>query len=420
MKPMLSSEITRKAIPVQTAVSGALYYFDLQPLLDRMGASGLATPDRLRAICKRHIRSIAGEDFTLFTDQGFYLVITSCSGAAAAGFARFINMSLLMLLFGTESLTPEQEMRLFRPIEPHELPEGNYVRTVPQERRPMDRVNLRDTIDGRDAAPEHDIENDTLAGFADHGIHAEQGVELIFFPVHDLATRTVSSLFCAPTFAGAVFGYQAFHDLGQAEMPYIDRAILMHGLKFARRLAHAGIHTPVGVPVSFETLSWSKSRDIYQSALRAANIARFPQLVIKVDDIPAGTPADRIARVVSSLKPFARFVSVHLPNNNLELSMMGRMGASGLVLSLPRRAAHPEVLANSKWLAAAAAAQNATACIDHVESDDALAVVRSAGVHFAVGNVFGAETLRGTASMEEVRTVLQRIIAATAAHLPTA
>jgi hypothetical protein len=309
-------------------------------------------------------------------------------------------------------------MKLFRPVEPNELPEGTYTRTVPQETHPMDRVDFRDTTDAGDDATGREIEDDTLAGFADHGIHAEQGVELMFFPVHDLATRSVSSLFCAPTFAGAVFGYQAFHDLGQAEMPYIDRAILMHGLKFARRLAHAGIHTPVGVPVSFETLAWSKSREIYQGALRAANIARFPQLVIKVDDIPPGTPADRIARIVSSLRPFARFVSVHLPNNNLELSMMGRMGASGLVLSLPRRAAHPEVLANSKWLAAAAAAQNATACIDHVESDEALAVVRSTGVHFAVGHVFGAETLKGTASMEEVRATLDRITAATAAHLP--
>jgi hypothetical protein len=97
--------------------------------------------------------------------------------------------------------------------------------------------------------------------------------------------------------------------------------------------------------------------------------------------------------------------------------MTGRMGASGFVLSLQRRAPLPEVLADSKWLSRAAMSQNAMSCIDHVESDEVLAVVRSADIRFAVGNVFGSETLRGTAPVDEVRGVLERAELATAKHL---
>jgi hypothetical protein len=250
-----------------------------------------------------------------------------------------------------------------------------------------------------------------------NGYDPEQGVELIFFPVHDMQKRTVSTLFCAPSFAGALFGHQAFQNLSLAELPYIDRAILLHALAFANRLAEAGVLVDVGAPVSFETLAWTKSREIYQSALRGADTAHHPRLVLKIEDIPSDTPMEQIARAVSSLRPFCKHISVQLPNNRFDGLSTNRLGASGLVLSLQRRAALPETLADSKWLVRMAQLQNAASCIDHVESDEALSVVKSAGIRFAVGNVFGGETLRGTAIREDVHQVLGRIEEATAAHL---
>jgi hypothetical protein len=257
----------------------------------------------------------------------------------------------------------------------------------------------------------------SLGVLARDGVYLEQGVELTFFPVHDLRRRAVSTLFCAPAFAGAIFGHQAFQQLKQAELPFIDRAILTHSLNFARRLGEAGIMMAVGVPVSFETLAWSKGRQIYQWALRSAHVADQPQLILKIEDIPPGTPADRIAQVVSSLRPFCKHIFVHLPNDHIELGMTGRMGASGLVLSLQRRAALPEILADSRYLSRVAVAQGAMSCIDHVESDEALHVVRSAGIRFAAGNVFGGQTIAGTAALDEVRDVLGRIEKATTDHL---
>jgi hypothetical protein len=52
-----------------------------------------------------------------------------------------------------------------------------------------------------------------------------------------------------------------------------------------------------------------------------------------------------------------------------------------------------------------------------VESAEALTVVRSAGIRFAAGNVFGGDTLQGTALSQDIREVFGRFEQAAAAHL---
>jgi len=400
-----------------TSAEPTIYFFDLAPVLVRIGTSGFSKPERLQLICERHVRSIAGSDLVLFADQGFYLVITSCVGPMAQGLANYVNTSLLMLLFGVESLTPEQSVTMYQAVEADELPESaRFARPILV--RPEEGSRFDANWDANDTSPKPEEEEKTAFRELERdGVMVERGGELNFFPVHDLRRKAVSALFCSPTFAGAVFGHQAFQDLSPAELPYVDRAILNHSIMFAGRLAEAGIVVAVGAPVSFETLAWSKSRQIYQWALRAANVAQNPQIILKIEDIPIGTPASRISQIVSAIRPFAKHVFVHLPNDHVELTMAGRIGASGLVLSLQRRAAAPEILADSRWLSRAAIAQTAMSCIDHVESDEALTVVRSAGIRFAVGHVFGAETIRGIDSTERVRRVLERIETATTDHL---
>jgi hypothetical protein len=414
MKSLLSSNARTFPTPRFDA-DATIFFFDLGPVLSRVGP--MSNPERFRLICERHVRSIAGSDLVLFSDNGFYLVVTSSSGPAAIALVNYVNTSLLMLLFGTESLAADQRITLYHSVDPDELPAKLPELIGATPTKTFGRLDAN--WDPNAQEEREKAESDSYGLLARDGIYIEQGVELTFFPVHDLRRRAVSALFCAPTFAGAVFGHQAFQQLGQSELPYVDRAILMHTLAFARRLAEAGIVMAVGAPVSFETLAWSKSRQIYQWALRSAHVADQAQIILKIEDIPPGTPADRIAQVVSSLRPFSRHIFVHLPNDHIELGMTGKMGASGLVLSLQRRAALPEVHADSRYLSRMAVAQGAMSCIDHVESDEALAVVRNSGIRFAVGNVFGGETLRGTVAIDDVRDVLGRIESATTAHLTT-
>jgi hypothetical protein len=412
MKAQLSQDATIAVAGSGAIVPATIYLFELEPVVSRLASAGssLANPERLRAVCEKHVRSIVASDLVMFGEMSFYLVVTSCTGLAAAGLASFVNSSLLMLLFGTEQLSPDQNITLYRDVTSEASPAvatakmGALVTTNPPPSPMAEDLNADDA-------------DDALYELANNGVYPEQGVELSFFPVHDLRRKAVSALFCAPTFAGAVFGHSAFNNLGPAQLPYIDRAILMHSLNFARKLASQGIIVAVGAPVSFETLAWSKSRQIYQRALRSTQAAQTAQLILKLEDIPQGTPAERIAQVVSSLRPFARHIFVHLPDNSVRLTMTGRMGASGLVLSLQRRAALPEVLTHSKWMARAALAQGAMSCIDHVESDESLAMVRSAGIRFAVGNVFGSQTISGRTPPDEVHDIITHIEQTTAAHL---
>jgi len=412
MKPQHHANLRSFGAPRLNAET-SVYYYDLAPVLARLGRS--SNIGRLRLICERHVRAIAGADLVLFSEDGFYLIVTSSSGPAAAALANYVNTSLLMLFFGTQSLSADQQMTMYQPVDPDELPEKLPELLGAEPAKKESRLDAN-----WDAYPDRETrKEDPLHVLARDGVHVEQNVELTFFPVHDLRRKAVSALFCAPTFAGAVFGHQAFQQLSPSELPFIDRAILIHTLAFAKRLAEAGIVLAVGAPVSFETLAWSKSRQIYQWALRGNHVADQPQIILKIEDIPPGTPADRIAQVVSSLKPFARHIFVHLPNDHIELGMTGRMGASGLVMSLERRAALPEILSDSKYLSRMAVAQGAMSCIDHVESDEALNVVRSAGIRFAVGHVFGAETTRGTAPLNDIKGVLARLEQATTDHLGT-
>src|SRR5262249_49688122 len=119
-----------------------------------------------------------------------------------------------------------------------------------------------------------------------------QNVELLFEPVYDLLRGRSATFFCTPAFcvegAPVIRGYRAFQGVSQSELPYIDRAMLAHALKFARRLAQSGVYTTIGATVSFETLTWSRGREFYQEALRAAGVPDFPSIVLCINNLPLG------------------------------------------------------------------------------------------------------------------------------------
>src|ERR1700722_10787867 len=157
---------------------------------------------------------------------------------------------------------------------------------------------------------------DPMALLAARGAISDQGVELRFFPVHDLRRDAVSTFFCAPVFvaagADAIHGYRAFRDIGPRDLPYLDRAVLQHAVRFAHRLEAHAIAAAVGAPVNFETLTWAKGREIYIDALRAMDAAHSQTLIVKIDDIPPGTPDSRLAEAVAMLRHHAKRVFVHL------------------------------------------------------------------------------------------------------------
>src|SRR5262249_33818551 len=96
---------------------------------------------------------------------------------------------------------------------------------------------------------------DRFSDLAIRGTLLDQNIELLFKPVHDLVRGRSTTLLCTPAFcvghSPVITGYRAFEGVSPEQSPLLDRAILAHALKFARRLGQAGVYVAAGAPVSF-------------------------------------------------------------------------------------------------------------------------------------------------------------------------
>jgi hypothetical protein len=242
---------------------------------------------------------------------------------------------------------------------------------------------------------------DAFAQLATQGRLPGQDVELRFVPIHDLQRRRVATFFCSPVFCvedvSLIYGYRAFQGIGSRELPFIDRAILAHAVKFARKLANAGTVAAIGTSVNFVTLSSPGGRDLYQRALCAAGVSDCPFLVLKIEDVPAGTSAAELGEIVNFLRPYVKRIFVHVPDTETALHSANYLGASGLVLSLPPRPSRMMIMGAAKWLLRECTVQTAHSCIDVIDDDETLELIRAAGIRFGAGPVFGSREFRGDA-----------------------
>jgi len=266
---------------------------------------------------------------------------------------------------------------------------------------------------GEIAAPIPSEYRDAFAQLATQGKLPGQDVELRFVPIHDLQRRRVTTFFCSPVFcvedASLIYGYRAFQGIGSRELPFIDRAILAHAVKFARKLANAGTVAAIGTSVNYATLASPRGREVYQKALCAAGVSDCPFLMLKVEDVPAGTSAAELAETVNLLRPYVKRIFVHVPDTETALHSANYLGASGLVLSLPPRPSRMMIMGAAKWLLNECTVQEAHSCIDVIDDDETLELIRAAGIRFGAGPVFGSREFRGDAHPSAVEYYMAEI-----------
>ncbi len=383
-----------------------IYFFDLEPVLAHTRSALARDPERLRSVCEQHLGALVVSEVLIFSGGGFYLVVQSCTDAAALGLANRINLSLRKLFFGTDNLVPYQLAKMFEGVRPAKsAPASEIFRNTA---KPSARVAAPDAEDIPSVSAERRL---ALVQFASQGRLADQSVELSFVPVHDLRHSRVSAFFCSPVSgapgASRVYGYRAFQGVDRHEWPLVDRAILAYAIKFARKLSASGIVAAVGTSVNFETLAWSQGRKIYSQALRAIGAGDFPFLILKIEDVPAGTLPGRIAEIISSVRPLVKRVFVHLPDCEIPTHQCGHLGATGFVLTLPPRSTPAAATGLSNWLARSCEVQTALSCVDHVDSDASLERLRRAGIRFGAGHVFGDREFRGDADVAAVGAFME-------------
>jgi hypothetical protein len=382
-----------------------LYFFDIEALLEHADPVLAHDPAHLVAITEQLLTAIDGTAVAIPAATGFYLIVQSARGEAADAVAEQLNTALLDTLLGANATVPDRFQTLFRPVS---ADGANTKSTLTTEVTPPMPANEQTTDDLMQAVREP---RDVYSELALKGQLPNQNVELLFHPVHDLLRGRSTTFFCTPAFcvggAPVIHGYKAFEGVSPRDFPFIDRAMLAHSLKFNRRMAQAGVFTATGTYVSFETLVNSRSREIYQEALRAAGVPDYPSLVLCIKDLPAGITASRIAELVGYLRPLAKRVFVHLPNAETPVLNCGYLGANGFVLTQPARQTPAQNERTATWLARVAESQTALSTIDGIESDSELESIRRTPVRFGMGPVFGPTLFHGASEPIEVESFMK-------------
>jgi hypothetical protein len=385
------NEKTDGAVDLARFLRLPVYFFDLDPVLERSQSPLAHDREKLQILCEQQLAAITAKDSIVHAATGFYLIVQSATGEAASALAERLNVALARLLGGPEA----QDQKEFEPM---------YRRVqAPGMDAPVEKVEAAQVLPSaanEDSQPIERTPRDAYAELAMRGVFPGQNVELVFRPVHDLVRGRATTFFCTPAFcvAGApvITGYRAFEGISPRELPFLDRAILAHALKFARRLGEAGVYTAVGAPVSFESLVWSRGREIYREALRAAGVPDYPFAVLIIRDVPAGITASRLAEIVGAIRPLAKRVFVHLPEHETAALASGHLGADGFILSLPSRQTPQQTERSAQWLAKMSEAQTALSCVDQIENDSSLEIVKAAGIRFGQGAAFGSAEFKGS------------------------
>lgn len=398
-----------------------IFYFDLAPALSQCDAAFVRNPERLQLLCERCIARVAPNDLVLFQNIGFFLVVQAGGLDDGQTSVNAVNVALLKLLFGTDCLTPDQSATLYRTATPVELSNSGLAAHRPQQDRTESSLPAKAVSECEHSDEGREFTQGSFARFVASGVAGCADLSVEFAPVCDLRRGTTSTFFCTPVRAdkdGPVVGASALKGIDSRDRPWLDEAMLEHALEFVREISKSDHVAAIGTSVSFETLAWSRGRRLYQNALRSLDAATSPFLVVKIDDVPAGTPPMRIAEIVSTIRPFAKRIILQLPHTEVKPMETGIMGIAGFIAALPSNATPGAASYLAKSLVRAASAQKAFSCLAGVNSPRSLALARAAGIHFACGRTIGQTIAADAASPQAIETLLRSCTAETPAEAP--
>ena len=232
---------------------------------------------------------------------------------------------------------------------------------------------------------------------------SEYGLKAMFFPVWDLQRRESNSLlltrFANGTDRLAAVGGHLFDFNDRKQVADVEIALLDAVGAYAGRLSAARKVCAVCVGVSYDTLSVFQSRIRYITALQKMRLLPSTPLVLKIEQIPEGTPAARIGELAAMLK---------LPNVRIILEFQSlkaipkfdfRVNAVGIGGPFPHTADREIAIRKIRDCVEHAAAQKLFAFLNHLDNDEAVRIATECNAHFGSGTGFAGS---GFSGLEEV------------------
>lgn len=209
-----------------------------------------------------------------------------------------------------------------------------------------------------------------------------------FFPIWDLKNRKSASLFCSAC-SGAdrtrLSLRRALSGGHEAQIVEAEIALLNAAAEYAHRLHLAQRVCAVGVGVSYETLSGFHSRIHYIGALKALQTMPTCPLLIRVEQVPMGTPLGRLAEMIAMLGIAHVRVTVEFQSVRALPEFDIRLGAAGLGASL-RHCKDGNPAPAIQKLARRAMDQRAFSFLHDIDTAEMLAMAVQSGIRFGSGH----------------------------------
>ena len=226
-----------------------------------------------------------------------------------------------------------------------------------------------------------------------HDLATPAGVNLGFSPVWDLKNRKSASLFLS-IFSGLeksrLSVRRALSGANEAHIVEMEIALLNAAAEYAHRVHAAHKVCALGVGVSYETLSGFHSRIAYIGALKAIQTIPTCPLLLRVEQVPGGTPMGRLAEIVTMLSVPNVQITIEFQSLRCLPDLDIRLGAVGLGGSL-KSCDSNLAPAMVHRLARRATEQRAFVFLHDIDSSELLGIAAQNEVRFGCGSAINSK-----------------------------
>ena len=220
--------------------------------------------------------------------------------------------------------------------------------------------------------------------------------------IWDIARKTSSCVYASGYSAGRPGLHSTRSLLGRTTemIPTAEITLLYAAHAYAQRVRNARRICAVGSSVSFETLANFAARVRFITALKSLSLSAECPVLLKIEEIPAGTPQSRLAEMISMLSiPNLRFALQYVSHLAVPEVINIRLGAAGLGCPMPKRVEEGFATVVMKKLVQTFASQKGFVFMEGLDDHLLVRAAALSGVRFCTGACFGAQYLSGTDSV---------------------
>ena len=225
------------------------------------------------------------------------------------------------------------------------------------------------------------------------------GLEIGFFPIWELGKGKSSCIYASPYSKGGVPKMGCTRQL-LSTLPdkAVDAeiAILMTANAYAHRLRNAGKVCALGAAVSFESLMSLHARIRYITALKSLKIPAECPVLLKIENVPDGTPLGKVAEVIAMLAvPNVRFTVQFRSPQAAPAKVDIRLGAAGMGFALPLHYDAALAAIFMKKMVQGFAEQKGFVFVEGLDTPELVAAAKNSGVRFGTGQAISKLSFSG-------------------------